>query len=106
MGLRFFLIVIAATHIALLANKNEPTPQQQPTESIIGCVADEIGKYKDLLDCGAITPEEYVRQKGLNTEIERKNVTEWCEKAVCPWRGWGAFFELCAYISVPNCPSH
>ena len=67
-GLRVFLIVIAATHIALLANKNEPTPQQQPTESIIGCVADEIGKYKDLLDCGAITPEEYVRQREIRTQ--------------------------------------
>lgn len=61
----FFLIVIATIHIALLPDQNEkelPTPQQ-PTETMTGSVAAEIGKYKDLLDRGAITPEEYERQK-------------------------------------------
>jgi hypothetical protein len=42
------------------------TPPPQPVQSAPVPqmnIADEIKKYKDLMDCGAITPEEYERIK-------------------------------------------
>ena len=55
----WFFFVIALIHIALLPNKNAQQNNLKNPQSS----ADELKKYKDLLDQGAITQAEYQAKK-------------------------------------------
>ena len=65
----WLLFIVAIVHAAIIPNKNESqlaNPQTNsstvfsvPTHS----VADELKKYKELLDLGAITEKEFVAKK-------------------------------------------
>ena len=52
--------ILSILEIICNENKNENEEQQQ---SEIKSVADEILKFKNLLDCGAITQEEFDKKK-------------------------------------------
>lgn len=58
----WMLFIVAIIHVSLLPNKNAPSMPPPVRRSPPG-VAAEIGRYKDLLDSGAITQEEFEAKK-------------------------------------------
>ena len=57
------LFIVAVIHVSLIPNKN--TPQETVSKSVppeLG-IAEELKKYKDLLDSGAITEDEFQAKK-------------------------------------------
>ena len=55
----WMLFIIAIIHVSLIPDKNAPAgPAAPPVSS-----ADELKGYKELLDMGAITPEEFEAKK-------------------------------------------
>lgn len=68
----WLLFIVAIIHVAVIPNKNEVQPHNtqhtQGNAPTIPAVtnrsaADELKKYKELLDSGAITEEEYAIKK-------------------------------------------
>lgn len=65
----WLLFIVALIHVSVIQDKNEiqPTSAQSntPTASAVPnlSAADELKKYKELLDSGAITEEEYTIKK-------------------------------------------
>lgn len=55
----WMLFIVAIIHVSLIPDKNAPPPIRRPPPG----VAEEIGRYKDLLDSGAITREEFEAKK-------------------------------------------
>lgn len=55
----WMLFIVAIIHVSLIPDKNAPSPIRRPPPG----VAEEIGRYKDLLDSGAITREEFEAKK-------------------------------------------
>ena len=71
----WMLFIFAIIHVSFLKDKNDPR-EASGTPS----AADEIKKYKELLDSGAITKEEYEIKKnqllGISPEVSRKAETK------------------------------
>lgn len=63
----WLLFIVAIIHVSLIPDKNQAqNPAQhpyQPAPSSAASTADELLKYKELLDAGAITQEEFDRKK-------------------------------------------
>lgn len=60
----WMLFIVAIIHVLLIPNKNAPAqPVPAPPRSPPVGAADEIGKFKELLDCGVITQEEFDQKK-------------------------------------------
>ncbi|MBM6851636.1 SHOCT domain-containing protein [Oscillibacter valericigenes] len=60
------LFIVAMIHISLLPDKNArpaPPPSPPPRKPPAWGAADEIRKYKELLDSGILTQEEFDRKK-------------------------------------------
>lgn len=61
----WMLFIAAIIHVLLIPNKNvplQPVPSRRTAPPPAG-TADEIGKFKALLDCGVITQEEFDQKK-------------------------------------------
>jgi hypothetical protein len=59
----WMLFIVAIIHVTLIPDKNAPSaPPPRPKTPPIGA-ADEIRRYKELLDEGVITQEEFEQKK-------------------------------------------
>ena len=60
----WMLFIVAIIHILLIPDKNAPVQPVPPPRKVppVGA-ADEIGKFKALLDSGVITQEEFDQKK-------------------------------------------
>ena len=59
----WMLFIVAIIHVILIPDKNAPSaPPPRPKTPSIGA-ADEIRRYKELLDEGVITQEEFEQKK-------------------------------------------
>lgn len=60
----WMLFIVAIIHILLIPDKNAPVqPVPPPRKAPPIGAADEIGKFKALLDSGVITQEEFDQKK-------------------------------------------
>ena len=60
----WMLFIVAIIHILLIPDKNAPVqPVPSPRKAPPVGAADEIGKFKALLDSGVITQEEFDQKK-------------------------------------------
>ena len=68
----WLLFIVAIIHVTVIPNKNEVRPHNAqnpqgsaPAVSVVTnhSAADELKKYKDLLDSGVITQEEFAIKK-------------------------------------------
>lgn len=62
----WLLFIVAIIHVSVIQDKNAPqeaVPKSVPSNASELGVADEIKKYKELLDSGAITEEEFQSKK-------------------------------------------
>lgn len=58
----WMLFIVAIIHVALIPDKNPPPAPPRYTVPL-GRAADEIRRYKELLDDGVITQEEFEQKK-------------------------------------------
>lgn len=58
----WMLFIVAIIHVTMIPDKNAP-PAPPPVRRSPPGVAEEIGRYKELLDGGAITREEFDAKK-------------------------------------------
>ena len=59
----WMLFVVAIVHVALIPDKHSPPPPPPRPRAPLCGAADEIRRYKELLDDGVITREEFEQKK-------------------------------------------
>lgn len=59
----WMLFIVAIVHVSLIPDKRTPPPAAPRSRVPLAGAADEIRRYKELLDAGVITPEEFQQKK-------------------------------------------